>query len=165
MKGFSKYFSNECLFLHHNWYSSKTQKCFIELVWDTKSLPVFILFVFVVFHLFIFRFFAGFRRTVDRNIYHSFPRMLFTKIGLISSNILKFASKLFLKVLLGIFVAHDMPCALEKLLVPVKRHIQSQMSCIFDNVTVFAGLFITQLLQCLSSPILAGCWVILIGIK
>ena len=53
---------------------------------------------------------------------------------------------MFLKYLFGLSMTHDMPCGLETILEQVNGHIQSRISCIFANVIIFSGMFITQLL-------------------
>ena len=55
--------------------------------------------------------------------------MTYFKIGLISLDRLKkFPKELFLKLLFETRVAHDIRCALEKIIMEVSRHIQPRIS-------------------------------------
>ena len=53
---------------------------------------------------------------------------------------------MFFKLLFETCVAHDMPCALEKItMVEVTGHIQPRASSFCDKTTVFARMFISTL--------------------
>ena len=48
---------------------------------------------------------------------------------------------MFLKLLFETRVAHAMPCAIQKIIADISRHIQPRISHICCKITVFAGMF------------------------
>ena len=71
---------------------------------------------------------------------------------------------MFLKLLFETRVAHDMLCALEKIImVEMSEKRQWRISRICDKITVFAKMFISQLSQWLWPPNLVEWWIIIRG--